>query len=80
MAVGRPGFKSAGRAVLVPSLWLRLCDSGMLESAVMWTGTRSEHVNCDLRAGSSQHGKQRRASIDSNCVEAISLSSPLTSL
>ena len=41
-------------------------DSGMLPRAVMWTGTRSEHVKVALRSGSSQHGRHLRASMDSN--------------
>ena len=50
----------------------------MFESAVMCVGTRSEHVNVAFRRGSSQHGRQRRASIDSNWVDAINFFSPLT--
>ena len=64
--------------VLVPSPWSRTIDSGMFESAVMCVGTRSEHVNVAFRRGSSQHGRQRRASIDSNWVDAINFFSPLT--
>ena len=51
--------------------------SGMLDSAVMWLGTVSAHENVALRRGSSQHGRQRLASIDSNCVDAMSFFSPL---
>mmetsp|Transcript_94997 Transcript_94997/g.284755 ORF Transcript_94997/g.284755 Transcript_94997/m.284755 type:complete len:258 (+) Transcript_94997:1953-2726(+) len=62
--------------VLVPSPWFRVCASGMFESAVMWLGTRSEHVKVALRRGSSKHGKQRRAETGSNWVDAISFLLP----
>ena len=52
--------------VLVPSACESEVASGMLDSAVMCDGTRSEHVNVALRSGSSQHGKALRASIGSN--------------
>jgi len=51
-------------------------DSGMFDRAIMCAGTVNEHTNVALRRGSSQHGKQRRASMDSNCVDAISFASP----
>ena len=66
--------------VVVPSPWFFRRDSGMLLSAVMWLGHRSAHVNVALRRGSSQPGKQRRASMLSNCVDAMSFLLPSMSV
>ena len=52
----------------------------MFERAVMWAGTVRLQAKVALRRGSSQQGKQRRASMLSNCVEAMSFFSPFTSV
>jgi len=51
-------------------------DSGMFDKAIMCAGTVNEQTKVAFFSGSSQHGKQRLASIDSNCVDAISFDSP----
>mmetsp|Transcript_7850 Transcript_7850/g.12366 ORF Transcript_7850/g.12366 Transcript_7850/m.12366 type:complete len:289 (-) Transcript_7850:637-1503(-) len=53
--------------------------SGMLLSATRSSGTVSVIPNVALSAGSSQHGKHRRASVGSNCVTARYRVSPLPS-
>ena len=68
------------QTVFDPSPWSRVCASGMLDSGVRPRGTRSAHVKVHLRAGSSQHGKHRRASMASNCDDTILALSPLMSV
>ena len=63
-----------------PSAERRVDFSGMFERAVMWAGTVRLQAKVALRRGSSQQGKQRRASMLSNCVEAMSFFSPFTSV
>ena len=48
----------------------------MLLSATRSAGTVRVIPNVALSAGSSQHGKHRRASVGSNCVTARCLVSP----
>ncbi len=57
------------------SLW-----TAALEMAARPSGTTSVVPNTALNAGSSQHGKPRRASVDSNWVAAITWGAPVTSL
>ena len=52
--------------------------TSVLEMATRSMGTVSVHWKVALAAGSSQHGKHRRASVASNCVTAMYRSSPLT--
>ena len=47
----------------------------MFERAINRFGTTSVILNVVLNAGSSQQGKQRRASVASNCVTAANFSS-----
>ena len=51
-----------------------------LEMAASPSGTTRVTPNTALQAGSSQHGKPRRASVDSNCVAAITCDAPAASL
>ena len=52
--------------------------TSVLEMATRSMGTVSVHWKVALAAGSSQHGKHRRASVASNCVTAMYRSSPST--
>uniref|UniRef100_A0A0A9D2K7 APM1 n=1 Tax=Arundo donax TaxID=35708 RepID=A0A0A9D2K7_ARUDO len=51
--------------------------TGILDSATSSDGTSRVSLNLALNAGSSQHGKHRRASTDSNCVTAMFFICPL---
>ena len=46
-------------------------NTGMLETAVSSTGTTTVSSILAFKDGSSQQGKARRASVDSNCVVAM---------
>ena len=52
----------------------------VLETAVSAGSIASVTLKTDLKAGSSQHGNARRASVASNCVAAIVCETPLGSL
>ena len=49
-------------------------------SETITEGTTSVTVKVAFRSGSSQHGKARRASVDSNCVVAIVRGTPASSV
>lgn len=51
----------------------RVSMMGMLESVVMLVWRAKNTSNVALRAGSSRHGKARRASVAWNCVTARAL-------
>lgn len=55
-----------------------LVFTGIFDKATKSLGTVRLISKVALCAGSSQHGKQRRASVDSNCVTAVKLSSPFS--
>ena len=52
----------------------------VFDTAVSFGSITSVTANTALNAGSSQHGNARRASVASNCVAAMSRTSPLGSL
>jgi len=52
----------------------------VFDTAVSFGSITSVTANTALKAGSSQHGNARRASVASNWVAAISLASPVGSL
>lgn len=54
--------------------------TGMFDSATLLLGTFSVMLNLALTAGSSQHGKHLRASVDSNWVTAMYRSSSSSAL
>uniref|UniRef100_A0A182QAY0 Uncharacterized protein n=1 Tax=Anopheles farauti TaxID=69004 RepID=A0A182QAY0_9DIPT len=56
---------------------VRSSRTGMFERATRSFGTTSVMSKVALMAGSSQHGKQRRASVASNCVTPAYRSSPV---
>uniref|UniRef100_A0A182JBR1 Uncharacterized protein n=1 Tax=Anopheles atroparvus TaxID=41427 RepID=A0A182JBR1_ANOAO len=65
--------KCSTRSPSLPSVSSR---TGMFESATRSFGTFSVMSKVAFRAGSSQQGKQRRASVASNCVTPAYRSSP----
>ncbi len=71
---------SAKRTTCLPSSRGERLTSAALDTAVSSAGTTSVMPNTALKSGSSQQGKARRASVASNCVVAITWSTPASSV
>uniref|UniRef100_A0A182TJD9 Uncharacterized protein n=1 Tax=Anopheles melas TaxID=34690 RepID=A0A182TJD9_9DIPT len=71
------GVRSNLKCTVLSDASGRSSTTGMFDRATRLVGTIREISNVALMAGSSQQGKQRRASVASNCVTPAYRSSPL---